>query len=394
MDASRRALLKTGLFAVGGFTMAPHLSWSESWRSAPKLDASGNALYSPFFKEYLVDPFDVKTRIIAKLNANENPYGPSPKAVKAHQKGASLGNRYAWREMFQLIDELADKEGVTAKNIMMGPGSSDLLEKTGVTLFLQGGNIVSADPAYMSMIRVAQATGAEWKGVPLKTDWSHDLEGMENAIDQDTRLVYVCNPNNPTGSLTDAKALEDFCRRVAKKVPVFVDEAYLEFLPKGEQKSMAKLVAEGENVIIARTFSKIHGMAGLRVGYVVGLEKTLAGIQAITRAGMGITYPSVMAALESLKDTSFQDKSRKLNTEAREYVCGELKKKGFEFAPSVTSFVLFPIEMEGKPFLEKMKEQGVAVRAFDIMDRNYCRVSIGTMEEMKIFVGALGTVLS
>ncbi|MDW3191388.1 MAG: histidinol-phosphate transaminase [Cytophagales bacterium] len=393
MNASRRALLKSGLLTVGGLTVAPHLSMSESWRSAPKLDASGNALYSPFFKEYLADPFDEKKAILAKLNANENPYGPSPKAVKAHQKGATLGNRYAWREMFQLMDMLAEKEGVTAGNIMMGPGSSDLLEKTGVTLFLEGGNIVSADPAYMSMIRVAEATGATWKGVPLKSDWSHDLEGMEKAIDKDTKLVYVCNPNNPTGSLTDANALEDFCRRVSKKVPVFVDEAYLEFLPKGEQKSMAKLVAEGENVIVARTFSKIHGMAGLRVGYVVGLEDTLGEIQAITRAGMGITYPSVMAAIESLGDTAFQDKSRKLNTEAREYVCAELKKKGFEYVPSVTSFVLFPIEMEGKSFLEKMKEQQVAVRAFDIVDQNWCRVSMGTMEEMKLFVSALGSVL-
>lgn len=394
MDASRRALLKSGLLSVGGLTMAPHLSWSESWRSAPKLDASGNALYSPFFKEYLADPFDEKTRIKAKLNANENPYGPSPKAVKAHEKGAALGNRYAWKEMFQLIDNLAKKEGVSAKNIMMGPGSSDLLEKTGITLFLNGGNIVSADPAYMSMIRVAQATGAEWKGVPLKSDWSHDLQGMEKAVDADTKLVYVCNPNNPTGSLTDADSLEAFCRRVSKKVPVFVDEAYLEFLPKGEQQSMAKLVAEGENVIVARTFSKIHGMAGLRVGYVVGLESTLGELQAITRAGMGISYPSIMSALESLKDTAFQDKSRKLNTEAREYVCDALQKKGFDYVPSVTSFVLFPIEMEGKPFLEQMKAQQVAVRAFEIMDRNWCRVSMGTMEEMKIFVGALGTVLS
>ncbi len=394
MKSTRRQLLKTGLLTVGGLTMAPHLSISEPWRSTPKMDASGNVLYSPFFKEYIDEPFEEPKQILAKLNANENPHGPSPKAVKALQEGASLGNRYAWRELFGLMDKIAEKEGVTSKNIMMGPGSSDLLEKTGVVLFLEGGNIVSADPAYMSMIRVAEATGASWKGIPLKKDWSHDLDAMEKAIDKDTKLVYICNPNNPTGSLTDAKKLEDFCRRVSERVPVFVDEAYLEFQEESDQKSMVSLVAEGKNVIVARTFSKIHGMAGIRVGYVVAQEETLDGIQSITRAGMGITYPSIMAATASMDDVEFLTMSRAKNTEARNYVCEELEKMGFDYIPSATSFVLFPIEMEGKPFLEKMRNQQVAVRAFDIMDRNWCRVSMGTMEEMKLFVGALGTVLS
>jgi histidinol-phosphate aminotransferase len=157
---------------------------------------------------------------------------------------------------------------------------------------------------------------------------------------------------------------------------------------------MVSLVAEGKNVIVARTFSKIHGMAGLRVGYMVAQESTLESIRSITRGGMGITYPSVMAATASMDDVAFQKKSRKLNAEAREYTKNELTKMGFEPVPSVTSFMIFPIEMEGKAFLEKMKEQQVGVRAFDIMDRNWCRVSMGTMDEMKIFVGALGTVLS
>lgn len=394
MKTSRRQLLKTGLLTVGGLTVAPHLSISESWRSKPVFDAAGNALYSPFFKEYIDKPFEEPEMILAKLNANENPHGPAPSAVKAMQDGAVKGNRYAWRELFDLTDKIADKEGVTSKNVMMGPGSSDLLEKTGLVLFMNGGNIVSADPAYMSMIRVAEATGASWKGIPLKKDWSHDLDAMEKAIDKDTKLVYICNPNNPTGSLTAAKELEDFCRRVSDRVPVFVDEAYLEFLEEGERKSMVSLVVEGKNVIVARTFSKVHGMAGIRVGYVVAQEETLNQIQAITRAGMGITYPSIMAATASLDDVDFQTKSRKLNAEARTYVCDELEKMGFDYIPSSTSFVLFPIEMEGKAFLEKMRQQQVAVRAFDIMDRNWCRVSMGTMEEMKLFVGALGTVLS
>ncbi|MEM8567025.1 MAG: histidinol-phosphate transaminase [Bacteroidota bacterium] len=394
MKTTRRKLLKTGLFTVGGLTVAPHLSFSEQWRQPVTLDRAGNVLYSPFFKEFLHRPFEEPKSILAKLNANENPYGPSPKAVSAHQQGIFKGNRYAWKELFTLMDQIAMKEGVERKNVMMGPGSSDLLEKTGMVLFLNGGNVVSADPSYMSLVRVAEATGASWKGIPLKKDWSHDLEAMADAIDSDTKLVYICNPNNPTGTITPTEKLKDFCLRVSEKVPVFIDEAYLEFLPESESKSMVSLVAEGKNVIVARTFSKIHGMAGLRVGYVVAQETTLQEIQKITRSGMGISYPSVMAASASLNDVDFQQKSQKLNSEARAYLYKSLDSLGFEYLKSHTSFVLFPIEMEGKSFLKKMQSQHVAVRAFEINDRNWCRVSMGTLDEMKLFIEALSSVLS
>ena len=355
----------------------------------------GNALYSPFFEEYIYLDFPEKTKeLVAKLNANENPHGPSPMAIKAHEKGSIKGNRYAWKDLFQLIEKIADKEGVKAENVIMGPGSSDILEKVGMVFHMQGGNIVSADPAYMSMIKVAEAVGAKWKGVKLKDDWSHDLEAMEKAVDSETKLVYVCNPNNPTGSLTDSKLLKSFCKRVSKKVPVFVDEAYLELLPVEEQESMVSLVSEGYDVIIARTFSKIHGMAGLRVGYGIAKKETLERIQSITRGGMGITYPSVMAAIASMDDQEFLTLSREKNTEARDFICSALKDRGYQYVPSVTSFVLFPIAMEGKAFLQQMTDHGVGVRAFKIYDKERCRVSMGTMDEMKLFVQALDKVLS
>lgn len=389
MNVNRRNWLKTGLLTMGGMAIAPHMSLGEMARAPIPRDAQGNLMYSPFFKEHIYNPFPETRQIVARLNANENPYGPSPKAVTALKEVADKGNRYAWRELFDLIDKIAEKEGVKAENIMMGPGSSDLLEKTGMVLFLDGGNVVSADPSYMSLIRVAEATGASWKGVPLKKDWSHDLDAMEKAVDADTKLVYICNPNNPTGTMTDHAELVDFCSRVSDKVPVFIDEAYLGFLEDGDKKSMVSLINEGKNVIIARTFSKIHGMAGLRVGYIVAQPETLQSIQKITRGGMGISYPSIFAASASLDDADFQMKSRKLNAEAREYVYESLKKMGYEHVPSFTSFIIFPIEMEGEAFLKKMQEQQVAVRSFEIMGSNWCRVSMGTMDEMQLFVKAL-----
>ncbi len=390
---NRRNWIKTGLLTAGGVIASPYLGFSKN--DLPlQLDQHGNAIYSPFFKEYLPNDLREFPVLAAKLNANENPYGPSPFALEALTKSASGGNRYAWKELFQLMDKIAAFEGVERKNVMMGPGSSDLLEKTAVTLFTNGGNVVSADPAYMSLIRVAEAAGGTWKSVPLKDDWSHDLDAMEKAIDSDTKLVYICNPNNPTGTITSTEELTAFCSRVSEKVPVFIDEAYLGFLEDSAKQSMVSLIKEGKDVIIARTFSKIHGMAGLRVGYAVAQEQRLIDLQKITRAGMGISYPSVFAAISAMDDETFINESRERNAACRNYVYESLTKMGIEYVPSYTSFLIFPIEMEGKAFLEKMTAEKVGVRAFNFMNKNWCRVSMGTMEEMKLFTQALNKVLA
>ena len=313
-------------------------------------------------------------------------------AQKAVAESVKNGNRYAWKEMYDLIDKIAKKEGVTTEHIMMGPGSSDLLEKVALVTFMKGGNIVSADPCYMSLVSVAKSVGATWKPVPCTADWSHDLKAMEAAIDKDTKLVYVCNPNNPTGAITKGQDLLDFCSRVSEKVPVFVDEAYIELAVGADTQSMVSLLAQKKNVIIARTFSKIMGMAGIRVGYIAAQPEFLAGINKITRGGMGISYTSIFAASASLDDQDFQGNTRKLNHEAKTYLYENLDKMGYKYIPSYTNFVLFPISIPGKELLSKMTAKGIAVRSFDVQNKPWCRVSIGTMDEMKAFVGALGAL--
>jgi len=201
----------------------------------------------------------------ARLLANENPYGPSPKAKEAIFEAVTLGNRYGQSYSKKLIEKIAAKEGVPTDHIILAPGSSDLLEKTAVSLFTNGGNIVSADPAYMSLIKSAESIGGDWKPIPLKEDYTHDLSTMKGAITPDTKMVYICNPNNPTGTITPAADLESFCKEVSKETLVFVDEAYLEFMEETpDKKSMVGLISEGYNVIVCRTFSKAHGMAGMR----------------------------------------------------------------------------------------------------------------------------------
>ena len=391
-NIDRRNLLKSGLMALGGISIAPHLT-AGAFESTPlSLDPENRIFRSPMVREHFL-PADFKApKIVAKLSSNENPYGPPMSAQKAVAESVKNGNRYAWKEMYDLIDKIAKKEGVTTEHIMMGPGSSDLLEKVALVTFMKGGNIVSADPCYMSLVSVAKSVGATWKPVPCTADWSHDLKAMEAAIDKDTKLVYVCNPNNPTGAITKGQDLLDFCSRVSEKVPVFVDEAYIELAVGADTQSMVSLLAQKKNVIIARTFSKIMGMAGIRVGYIAAQPEFLAGINKITRGGMGISYTSIFAASASLDDQDFQGNTRKLNHEAKTYLYENLDKMGYKYIPSYTNFVLFPISIPGKELLSKMTAKGIAVRSFDVQNKPWCRVSIGTMDEMKAFVGALGAL--
>lgn len=335
-----------------------------------------------------------RPKLKARLLANENPWGPSPNARLAIMEAAASGNRYQHEAAGKLRAMIAAYEGVSEDHILIAPGSSDVLEKMAIMHFMDGGNLVAADPAYMSLIKTAMAMKADWKKVRLTDDWAHDLDGMAKAVNKDTKMVYVCNPNNPTGTLTDFADLRSFIRSVATDdTTVFVDEAYLEFLPDHMSKSMVSMIKEGKNVVVARTFSKVHGMAGLRIGYGVMLPSMLERVNTIWRGNMSLCKTSLMGAMASLQDTEFQKESVAGTAAAREQTVAGLKRLGFAPVPSHTSFMIFPIAMKGQAFLDAMFAKGVGVRAFDIFGKDYCRVSMGTPEEMNMFLTALEEVL-
>ncbi|WP_200976865.1 histidinol-phosphate transaminase [Echinicola sp. 20G] len=386
---NRRAWLKSSLLAAGGIGLAPSLVSASTTRISSHV--------SPFNPQSLLwehDPMykEKAPALKARLLANENPYGPSKKVISTISDAVSLGNRYAHGDAATLIDMIAEKEGVTKDHIMLGPGSTDLLEKTAIVRFLEGGNIVSADPSYMSLINTSRRIGATWKPVPLTQDFSHDLDGMAKSVDDETKLVYVCNPNNPTGSVTDPAKLKSFCKKVSAKTPIFVDEAYLEFMDKPEENTMVGLVAEGHDVIVARTFSKIHGMAGLRIGYIVALPERIESITDMVRSTMGLSVTSLKGAIVSMNEEKFIAECRSMNKECRDYVYSELTGMGYDVIPSSTSFMIFPIAMEGDKFLKSMFAEGVGVRAYEFLDKPWCRVSMGTMPEMEIFLEAFKKV--
>jgi histidinol-phosphate aminotransferase len=330
----------------------------------------------------------------ARLLANENPWGPSKKAIAAIAESASRGNRYVYNSSMKMVEILAVKEGVKPENVLLAAGSTDILEKTAFALCMKGGNVVSADPSYLSLVKTATAIGATWKNIPLKADYSHDLAAMEKAIDADTKLVYICNPNNPTGTLTPFDDIMSFCKRVNSKVPIFIDEAYLELLDNGDKQSTVGLINEGYDVIVCRTFSKIHGMAGLRIGYMVAKQERTKMIQDLVRTEMGISVTSLEGAMAALNDVEFQDYTRTNTKINRQYAFEELKKAGMNPIPSVTNFILFPLQMPSKEFVGKMLEKGVGIRGFEIHGKPYGRVSMGTMDEMKLFARSLNEIIS
>jgi histidinol-phosphate aminotransferase len=384
---SRRTWLKQSGLAAGGLATGMSLFGGvTALGMIPK--------NTPALVDYSNLPLQDKVEIKARLSANENAFGPSKKTIEAISQAAAKGNRYPMGAGRKMLDILSAKEGVSAEQIIMAPGSGDILERTAFNLCSKGGNVVSADPSYMSLIKTATSLGAVWKNIPLKNDYAHDLAAMEKAIDAETKLVYICNPNNPTGTLTPIDELKAFCKRVSAKVPVFIDEAYLELLDDYDKQTTVGLVNEGFDVIVCRTFSKIHGMAGLRFGYAVGTKDRITSLQSSGRSGMGISVTTLEGAMASLADTEFQTYSRTNIRVNREFTMEELKKAGIKPVPSFTNFILFPIEMPTRVLVESMMKKGVGIRGFEIGGKPFGRVSIGTMDEMKLFSKCLAETIS
>ncbi|HEY9117621.1 MAG TPA: histidinol-phosphate transaminase, partial [Roseivirga sp.] len=243
----RRSWLKRGgalgaLTLLGGQTLASSLSEKEILAFNPRP---------------LADPI--------ALNFNENPFGPSAKVRTAMTKAFDLGCRYPDEMIEQLAEMLAQKEGVSREHIVIGGGSSEGLKVTGLTFANNGGEIIAARPTFLAMMSYAQQWGGTVNWVDLDQQLTHDLDEMEKRISSKTKLVFLCNPNNPTSTIVDKNKLIDFCTSASKKAIVFSDEAYYDFIEEKDYPSMVSLVKAGENVIVSRTFSKVYGLAGLRV---------------------------------------------------------------------------------------------------------------------------------
>jgi histidinol-phosphate aminotransferase len=204
--------------------------------------------------------------------------------------------------------------------------------------------------------------------------------------------VYVCNPNNPTGTVVDTAKLKAFCERVSKKVPIFIDEAYIDYMPDPKGTTLIESVKKGQNIYVARTFSKLYGFAGLRVGYIVGQPESIKNLEPYTSGWACISGTSAQAALASYQDTQYLSDALKKTVASKEYLYSVLKKEGYEYIPSSTNFVMFPLNMDAERFTEEMMKRSVGVRPWKFAGKQWCRISIGKMEEMEMFAAAFKQV--
>jgi histidinol-phosphate aminotransferase len=377
---SRRNWFKTSLSLGTGLALSPLLV--EQLMAAPVSHAE---------RLHGIEPLNPNN--LVRLGSNENPYGPSEKARKAIQDIMNQGNRYPFTEMNELKTLLAQKEGVTPDHILMGNGSGELLCLAGMGVGIEGGSVLSAYPVFRLLMDYAAKFSARWDKVDLDEYLVHNLEGLASAVKADTKILFIVNPNNPTGTILDGSKLKDFCLEMSKKTIVYSDEAYLEFLEPSQQVSMVDLVRQGHNVVVSRTFSKIYGLAGLRIGYIVAkpdLIKRMAKYQTVVMSNQA----ALAAAKASLGDEAFMSMTRKLNSAARQHLFDYLDRKKWFYGKSHANVVLFPSPKPGKQILEETEKRGYQIRIWDYQDKEWCRVSIGTLEEMKGFTKAFEEVVS
>jgi histidinol-phosphate aminotransferase len=327
---------------------------------------------------------------VVRLSANENPYGPSLKAHQAMQGASDQCCRYPDVQNEVLIDKLARINGVNRGQIVLGDGSSEILKLSAETFTgPTQGKLVAADPTFEAILEYAKANGAEVVKVPLTPSFAHDLEKMGAAAQKG--LIYVCNPNNPTASITPKHELRAFIEKTPRDTMILVDEAYFHYADSADYESAIPLVKDHPNLIVARTFSKVYGMAGLRCGYGVAQKETIQRMHPF-QMWDSVNVMALAAASASLDDVDQVNKGRKLNSEAKSFTTSELAKMGYKQIPSQANFIMFDCKRPVVPLIKALNERNVQVgRLFPALP-NHMRLTIGKKSEMEAFLSAFHEV--
>jgi histidinol-phosphate aminotransferase len=327
---------------------------------------------------------------VVRLSSNENPYGPSPAALNAMRRAFDLAWRYPDEAADALVAELAKQHAVGNDHLLLGDGSGEILKLAADAFTGPGKAVVVAEPTFEAIARYARTAGAEAVKVPLTSDYRHDLGRM---LPAGAGLVYLCNPNNPTASLTPKAEVRSFLARVPASTAVLVDEAYFHYADSDDYESVIPLVKDHPNLVVARTFSKIHGMAGLRCGYAVAQPETIERLKE-QQAWDTVNIMALVAARASLGDPAHLERSRRLNRDTRSYVTSSLAGMGYQPIPSNANFLMANLGRDVGPVIEALKGRGVEVgRRFPAMPESL-RVTIGTRPQMEAFLSALRKVMA
>jgi len=322
------------------------------------------------------------------LNFNENPYGPTPQALEALSTCGHVAARYPDSAYEGVRDALAAMHGVKQENILLGCGSTEILRAADMTFLGPAQSVVAAEPTFEAVLNMARVARAVPVKIPLTVDHRHDLPAMAAMCTSKTGLVYVCNPNNPTGTIVTRDELAGFIPRVPSTALILVDEAYFHFAENPGYGSVIDWIGKHPNLLVARTFSKIYGMAGMRLGYAIGSKETIAAMkpQILADNGNAAVLP---AALASLADKDHVATSRARINATRRWLAGELTKDGRSFIPSEANFMMIDMGMDVQPIIEQFAARNILVgRRFPSMN-NFLRVTVGTQPEIEAFVAAL-----
>lgn len=336
-------------------------------------------------------------RSAVKLASNESPFPPMPEVAEAVAGGVATLNRYPDGPARTLRAELAERHGVEASQVAVGNGSCELLLLAGQALLDPGATVMYATPSFSLYGHLAAASGAQAVEVPLAEDHGHDLDTMAALVDERTRLVVICNPNNPTGVYRPADAIEAFLDQVPEDLPVLVDEAYNEFVAAPDRGRVLSLARRRPNLLVTRTFSKAHGLCGLRVGYAVGSGDWVCAIDTV-RQPFNTNALAQAAAIESFRRQSELDRRVRATIAARADLVSGLETEGWGVLPSEANFVLaLPPALlgEGPDVHRALLERGVIVRdGTSLGCPGWLRISVGTPEEHAVFAAARASLPS
>lgn len=332
-------------------------------------------------------------RQVVKLASNENPLGPSPRALKAIRETMGRVHRYPDSRGHDLRQALAERLRLPADQIVLGNGSTELVEILAKTFLSRDRGAVIADQSFIMYSIAVKAMGAPLRLVPL-VDNRHDLEAMATACDDTTALVYVGNPNNPTGTHVGRAAFDAYFRRVPSHVLTVVDEAYRDYVEAADYPDCLDDLRKGRDVVVLRTFSKIHGLAGMRIGYAATVKEVAQALEGV-RSPFNTSVLAQAAARAALDDVGHVARSKAENSREVAFLAAELSRRGVNFVPTVANFFLVFTSQKGEEVYQALLRLGVIVRPMDAYGFTHAvRVSVGTRRENERFLEAMDQVAS
>jgi histidinol-phosphate aminotransferase len=326
---------------------------------------------------------------VVKLASNENPLGPSPKALEAMREALDSVNFYPDGACLELTQKLAAKLNVDPDGIIFANGEDNIISLISKTFLNDGEEMIMADPSFSSFEISARAMGAKVVKVPVRPDFFTDLDGILDAVTEKTKLVFLCNPNNPTGTISTRDQVDEFLNKLPQSVLVILDEAYKEFVDDPAYPEGLDYVRAGRNVLVSRTFSKVYGLAGVRVGYAVGHPDFIGGMKRV-REAFATNRLAQIAAVAALDDDEFLEQVITMNREGREYLYQEFERLGLPYVKSETNFMLVDTKKDVREVFVELQQQGVIVRPAYIWDMpTWLRVSVGTRDQNEKFIQTL-----